>query len=79
MQGGAPREGTTTHGDRYEPKLAAEVAWCVELGWDRSQYAREVPWPRPVRAAGPLGPTPRTVDSSRALWWRTLAELQTMY
>jgi len=79
MQGGQPREGTTTHGDRYEPKLAAEVAWCEARGWDRARYAGELPWPRPIRGAGPLGPTERTADSSRALWWRSLAELQSLY
>jgi hypothetical protein len=78
-QGGEGREGTTTHGDRYEPKLAAEVAWCEAQGWDRAKYAGEPAWPRPIRGAGPLGPTPRTVDSSRALWWRSLAELQSLY
>lgn len=79
MQGGEGREGTTTHGDRYEPKLAAEVAWCEARGWDRAKYAGELAWPRPIRGAGPLGPTPRTLDSSRALWWRSLAELQSLY
>ncbi|HWI16856.1 MAG TPA: LicD family protein [Vicinamibacterales bacterium] len=79
MQGGEPREGTTTHGDRYEPKLAAEVQWCVELGWDRSSYSGELHWPRPIRAAGPIGPTDRTASTSRALWWRTLDELHTFY
>ncbi len=79
MQGGAPREGTTTHGDRYEPKLAAEAAWCEAQGWDRAKYAGEPAWPRPIRAAGPAGPTSRTIDSSRALWWRSLDELQTLY
>lgn len=79
MQGGAPKEGTTTHGDRYEPKLAAEVAWCEARGWDRRQYAGELTWPRPIRGAGPAGPTARTIDSSRALWWRSLAELQSLY
>lgn len=78
-QGGEGRAGTTTHGDRYEPKLAAEVAWCAAQGWDRSRYAGELPWPRPIRGAGPAGPTPRTIDSSRALWWRSLAELQSLY
>ena len=79
MQGGAPRAGTTTHGDRYEPKLAAEVAWCLERGWDRSRYRGEPAWPRRIGAAGPIGPTARTADSSRALWWRSLAELQALY
>lgn len=78
-QGGQIREGTTTHGDRYEPKLAAEIAWCEAHDWDRSRYAGELAWPRRVRAAGPLGPTPRTAESSRALWWRSLAELHRHY
>jgi hypothetical protein len=79
MQGGAPRAGTTTHGDRYEPKLAAEIAWCVNGGWDRSRYRGAPAWPRRIGGAGPIGPTPRTADSSRALWWRSLDELQTLY
>jgi len=78
-QGGEAREGTTTHGDRYEPKLAAEVAWCVAQGWQRARYDGELAWPRAIRGAGPAGPTPRTVDSSRALWWRSLTELQSLY
>lgn len=79
MQGGLAKAGTTTHGDRYEPKLAVEVAWCEARGWTRDKYAAELAWPRPIRGAGPAGPTPRTVDSSRALWWRSLAELQSLY
>jgi hypothetical protein len=74
-QGGASRDGATVHGDRYEPKLAAEVAWCREQGWDPSRYADAPAWPRVVRGAGPIGPTPRTADTSRALWWRDLDEL----
>lgn len=78
-QGGEAREGTTTHGDRYEPKLKAEIDWCVSQGWNRARYQGEPVWPRGIRAAGPIGPTPRTVDSSRALWWRSLDELRTLY
>ena len=74
-QGGTIREGVTTYGDRYEPKLRAEVDWCVAHGWDRDQYRFERTWPRDVLAAGPLGPTERTRDSSQALWWRSRAEL----
>lgn len=79
QQGGTLREGTTVHGDRYEPHLLAQIAWCEAQGWDRSQYAHEYGWPRPIHAAGPLGPTPRTLDSSRALWWRSARELRELY
>jgi hypothetical protein len=75
LQGGASRDGMTIHAHRYEPKLRREIAWCLAQGWDQSQYRHELRWPRPVRAAGPIGPTPRTADNSRALWWRSAAEL----
>ncbi len=38
LQGGEGREGTTTHGDRYLPKLREELAWCERRGWDRAAY-----------------------------------------
>lgn len=75
QQGGTARRGTTIHGDRYEPKLREEVAWCLARGWDRARYAGAPAWPRRVLGAGPRGPTPRTRDNSQALWWRTLEEL----
>lgn len=75
-QGGALRDGVTVHGDRYEPKLHAEIAWCEAQGWDRSVYANAPAWPRLVGGAGPIGPTPRTERNSRSLWWRDLDELQ---
>ena len=77
--GAAPREGTTTHGDRYEPKLAAQIAWCIGEGWDRSPYSGLPSWPRRVRGAGPVGPTARTAATSRALWWIDLDELVAHY
>lgn len=75
MQGGTSRSELTIHAHRYEPRLREEIAWCVAQGWDQSRYRHELQWPRPIHAAGPIGPTPRTADSSRALWWRTLPEL----
>ena len=75
MQGGELREGATTHGDRYAPKLREEIAWCESRGWDRKIYASERPWPQPIRGAGPLGPTERTEDNSRSLWWKSVGEL----
>jgi hypothetical protein len=74
-QGGQSRTGATIHGDLYEPKLAAEIAWCVERGWDPGRYSNAHAWPRPIGGAGPKGPTARTADNSRALWWRDLDEL----
>jgi LicD family len=74
-QGGTVREGTTTHGDRFEPKLHAEIAWCREQGWDPSRYRNELAWPRPVAGAGPRGPTPRTIKNTGSLWWRDVGEL----
>jgi hypothetical protein len=79
QQGGQPREGTTIHGDRYEPHLDAQIAWCEARGWDRSRYAHERRWPRAIAAAGPIGPTERTRDSSRALWWRSRDDLTARY
>jgi hypothetical protein len=75
-QGGNSRSGVTVHGDRYEPKLREEIAWCVERGWDPTRYAHAHAWPRPIGGAGPKGPTARTRDNSRALWWRDLDELR---
>ena len=79
QQGGAPRAGATIHGDRYEPRLHAQLAWCDDQGWDRAQYLNARRWPRAIRAAGPIGPTDRTRDSSRALWWRSRDELAALY
>jgi hypothetical protein len=79
QQGGAPKDGVTIHGDRYEPHLRAQIEWCETQGWDRGRYAHERRWPRPIRAAGPVGPTDRTRDSSRALWWRSRDELTALY
>lgn len=79
LQGGAARSGRTIYSHRYAPKLGAEIAWCVARGWDRSQYAGQRRWPRRIAGAGPRGPTPRTVTSSGALWWRDLEELAAYY
>jgi hypothetical protein len=77
LQGGTIRAGTTVHGDKYEPKLAAEIAWCEAQGWDRSAYrGRGLPrWPQPVTGGGPVGPIARTKGNSRSLWWKDLKEL----
>jgi hypothetical protein len=75
QQGGAARDGTTVHGDRYGPKLREEIAWACANGWDRARYAAEREWPRDVLGAGPRGPTPRTAESSGSLWWRDRDEL----
>lgn len=79
MQGGEQRADTTTHGDRYLPKLRAEWQWCLAQGWDYTRYAASPRWPRHLAAAGPIGPTERTVGTSNALWWRDFTELQTLY
>ena len=74
-QGGEAREDRSVHGDCYKPKLAEEIQRCIDRGWDRTRYHNELRWPRMIAGAGPIGPTGRTVDSSRALWWRTTDEL----
>lgn len=79
MQGGQPRADTTTHGDRYLPKLRAEWQWCVQQGWDYSHYASCPRWPRRIAGAGPIGPTGRTQGTSNALWWRDVDELLTHF
>lgn len=78
-QGGESRTGSTSHGDRYEPKLAAEVAWCEGRGWRREPYAGLPAWPRLLRGAGPIGPTARTSATSRALWWHDLDEVAAFF
>ncbi len=75
QQGGDSRPGTTTHGDRYRPKLGYEVQWCRQHGWDDTVYGAEPSWPRDVVGAGPIGPTPETAATSRGLWWRDRFEL----
>lgn len=80
-QGGEAREGRTNRGDLYRPHLEAERDWCSEQGWDRSAYCgMGLPhWPRPVRGAGPRGPTPGTGRTSGGLWWRDLREVAEHY
>ena len=75
VDGGEGKDGVTTHGDRYEPNLHDQIAWAVERGWDRSVYRGLPAWPRRVGGAGPIGPTARTVGTSRSLWWHDLDEL----
>ena len=78
-QGGVSRPGATVHGDRYAPHLDDQIAYCEASGWDRSKYQHEYAWPRTIRAAGPIGPTGRTAETSRALWWRSRDELIALY
>ena len=75
QQGGEGREGVTIHGDVYAPKLKQEIAWCEAQGWNRAAYAGERPWPQPIRGAGPIGPTDRTMANTRSLWWNGVGEL----
>ncbi len=79
LQGGEPKAGVSTHGDVYEPKLKAEIEWCLKQGWDQSVYSRLPAWPRYVGGAGPIGPTPRTENNSRSMWWRSFEELTEYY
>ena len=74
-QGGSPRAGTTSHGDGYHPKLKDELAWCMGNGWEPARYRSQLRWPRTISGAGPIGPSQRTQDTSRALWWRDFDEL----
>jgi len=78
-QGGEIRPNTTIHGDRFVPKLHAEIAWCRSRGWDQHVYKEESTWPRKVNGAGPMGPTERTFHNSRSLWWRDIDELLRYY
>lgn|GEM_PF-3102816 len=78
-QGGEYREGRTYHSDLFMPKLVREIAWCEAQGWDRSKYRNELPWPQPIRGAGPWGFTERTKDTTQAYWWNTLTELVAHY
>lgn len=78
-QGGTRRTGTTDHGDLYLPKLHEELRWCRERGWDDAAYAGCPRWPRAIRGAGPIGPTPETESNSRTLWYRDLDELSAYY
>ncbi len=73
--GGAPQADRNIYGQRIAPRLAEDIAWCEARGWDRSRYKGAHPWPRVPRGAGPLGPTERTKDNSRSLWWRDVEEL----
>jgi hypothetical protein len=79
IDGGEPRGGVTIHSHRYAPRLARAMAAAEADGWDRRVYAGQPVWPRRVAGAGPLGPSPRTVATSRALWWHDLDELVAEY
>jgi LicD family len=77
--GGAPRDGLTSHGDLAAPRLAAQIAWCEAQGWDRSVYRTAPAWPRSLGAAGPVDYGPRTATTSQSAWWHTLAEITDGY
>jgi hypothetical protein len=75
-QGGVAQRNRNIYGHRIVPHLRADLRWCREQGWDpRGASVGRPKWPRAVRGAGPIGPTPRTEDNSRALWWRDVDEL----
>jgi len=78
-QGGEYREGRSYHGDLFSPKLEREIAWCEAQGWDRAKYRAELPWPQPIRGAGPYGFTERSKDTTQAYWWKSLTELVRYY
>ena len=73
--GGPAQAHRNIYGHRIVPRLPEEIAWCVERGWDRRVYSACPPWPRQAQGGGPIGPTPRTEDNSRSLWWRDLDEM----
>lgn len=73
-QGGASERDRNIYGHRVVPHLRQDLAWCRRRGWRPTGEGLPV-WPRDVRGAGPIGPTERTIDSSRSLWWRDLDEL----
>jgi len=75
IQGGLAKPDTSIHGDLYVPKLKDEIRWCETQGWEKSVYKNSFKWPRPILGAGPIGPTERTLNNSRALWWRDIDEL----
>jgi len=79
VDGGEPAEGVTTHSHRYMPHLRGAITQAEHLGWDRHVYCGLPAWPRKVAGAGPVGPSPRTAMTSRALWWHDLEELVTEY
>lgn len=79
LDGGQRREGRTANGDLATPRLAAQVDWCLQRGWNRSSYAAQPVWPRPLRGAGPIDPTGRTRSSSRSAWWHSLEEICAHY
>jgi hypothetical protein len=80
FQAGDPRPaGTNVWGYRFQPRLAAEVAWCEAQGWDRSRYRGELQWPRDMIGAGPQGWAPRGASPDEVRWWNTLAVLAREY
>lgn len=76
--GGLSQRGRNIYGHRVAPHVRRDLTWCRKQGWDRPEPGLPE-WPRLVRGAGPIGPTPRTEGNSRALWWRDIDELVRFY
>lgn len=74
-KGGPRAGGKNVFGHRTSPRLRGLLQFAKARGFDVRRYALEPRWPREVRGAGPIGPTPRTQKTSRSLWWRDLDEL----
>jgi hypothetical protein len=77
--GGRSEPGRGRSGDRVAPALAEQIALCEAAGWDRSVYASQPAWPRPLAAAGPFGSSERAASTSGSDWWRSLAEVGEHY
>jgi hypothetical protein len=77
--GGRREAGRGRSGDRVAPALAEQIAFCEAEGWDRSVYAAQPAWPRPLAAAGPAGVSARAASTSGSDWWRSLAEIGEHY
>jgi hypothetical protein len=75
IEGGDHVAGRAASGDRVEPALAAQIAWCEAQGWDRSVYAAQPAWPRRIAGAGPFGSGARAATTSGSDWWRSLDEI----
>jgi hypothetical protein len=75
IDGGNARSGVTDHSHRFAPSLRQSTAWAASRGCDFEMYVGQPSWPRRVAGAGPIGPTPRTTRTSRALWWHDIDEL----
>lgn len=76
--GGRAQANRNVYGHRVVPHVRKDLAWCRKQGWTPNPTGLPT-WPRLVRGGGPIGPTPRTEDNSRALWWRDIDELVRYY